>query len=125
MTFKQANHFVLTGKGIDAVVDTTSKSGRPVVSLTVDGLRVDDPLFAITSRGIVVEGTVETVPDSHTLEICLSFPEVNLAEDAVTFAGYAALTKELTSIGGPNLLSGPLHLYELRPLAGAASEVVS
>jgi hypothetical protein len=125
MAFKQANHYVLTGKGIEAVVDPAGIKGRPVVSLTVDGQSIADPSFTVTSRGIVVDGIVEMVPDQHTVEICLTFPEVNLSQDVVTFAGYAALTTALTTIGGPSLIQGPLHLYELRPLAGAASNARS
>jgi hypothetical protein len=125
VAFEQANHYVVTGGGIEAVVDTTSISGRPVVSLTVDGTSIADPSFAVTARGIVVDGVVKTVPDSHTIGICLTIPEVNLSEPVVTFAGYAALTTALTSIGGPALVPGPRHLYELRPVAGTASAVQS
>ena len=125
MAFKQANHYVVTGGGIEAVVDTTSITGRPVVSLTVDGTAIADPSFAVTARGIVVDGIVETIPDSHTISICLTIPEVNLGEPVVAFAGYAALTTALTTIGGPALVSGSLHLYELRPVAGTASAAES
>ena len=125
MAFKQANHYVVTGGGIEAVVDTTSISGRPVASLTVDGTAIADPSFAVTARGIVVDGVVETVPDSHTVGICLTIPEVNLSEPVVTFAGYAALTTALTTIGGTTLVSGSLHVYELRPMAGTASAAES
>ena len=125
MAFKQADHYVVTGAGIEAVIDTTSISGRPVVSLTVDDTSIDDPSFAVTPRGIVVDGIVETVPDLRTVTICLTIPEVNLSESVITFAGYAALTTALTTIGGPSLVPGPVHLYELRPVAGTASAVVS
>jgi hypothetical protein len=67
----------------------------------------------------------ETVPDSHTIGICLTIPEVNLSEPVVTFAGYAALTTAQTTIGGTTLVPGPLHAYELRPVAGTASAVQS
>ena len=43
----------------------------------------------------------------------------------VTFAGFAALTRALTSFDGPRLVAGALHLYELRPVAGTASKVIS
>jgi len=125
MAFDPANHYVLIGKGIDAVVDTASVSGSAVVSLNVDGQQVVDPSFASTQHGLVIEGTVEVVPDSHSIDICLTIPEVNQSEEYVTFTGFAALTNALTSIGGPGLVRGALYLYEIRPVAGTASRVAS
>lgn len=125
MPLEPANHYVISGNGIDAVVDTAGLKGRPVVSLAVDGQPVPDPALTTTSEGFVVDATIEAVPDSHTIEIRLVFPEVNLSEQDVLFSGVAALTRELTSIGGPRLVSGPLQTYELRPVGGRASGVLS
>ncbi len=125
MAFDPANHYVLIGKGIDAVVDTAGMSGTAVISLSVDGHQIEDPSFASTQHGIVIEGTVEVVPDSHSTDIRLTVPEVNQSEEYVIFTGYAVLTTALTSIGGPGLVSGALHLYEIRPVAGTASRVAS
>ena len=44
-----------------------------------------------------------------------------MADEPVTFAGFAALTRALTSFGGPRLVAGALHLYELRPVAGLSA----
>jgi hypothetical protein len=125
VAFDPADHYVLTGMGIDAVVDTDELGGAAVVSLSVDGQQISGPSFTTTQHGIVVDATVESVPDSHSLLIRLTFPEVNVSGDSVTFTGFAALTRALTSIGGPRLVSGALYLYELRPLAGTASRVTS
>ena len=125
MPFEPANHYVISGNGIQAVVDTTGITGEPSVSLSVDGQRVVDPALSNTPEGFVVDATVEQVPDSHTLEIRLVFPEVNLSESDVLFSGVAALTRELTSIGGPSLVAGPLQSYELRPVGGTASGINS
>jgi len=125
MAFDPANHYVLIGKGIDAVVDTAGISGTAVISLSVDGQQIVDPSFASTQHGVVIEGVVEVVPDSHSIVIRLTIPEVNQSEEYVTFTGFAVLTTALTSIGGPGLVPGALHLYEIRPVAGTASRVAS
>jgi hypothetical protein len=125
MAFDPANHYVVIGQGIDAVVDTSDMSGTAAVTLNVDGRQIADPSFASTQHGLVIEGTVKVVPDSHSIDIRLTIPEVNQSEESVTFTGFAALTTALTSIGGPGLVSGALHLYEIRPVAGTASRVAS
>lgn len=96
----------MSGKGIEAVVDAYNITGAPVVSLKVDDRRISNPTLRTTSHGITVSGTVEAVADSHTVEICLTFPEVNLGEAHVTFSGFATLTRALTSIGGQGSLPG-------------------
>ncbi|MGZ4617428.1 MAG: hypothetical protein ACXV5Q_07410 [Frankiaceae bacterium] len=125
MALHPANHYVISGKGIDAVIDTAGISGVPVVSLTVAGRSVTDPTVTTTSQGLVVEAVVDEVPDSHSILIRLTVPEVNVADEPVTFAGFAVLTRALTSFGGPRLVTGVAHLYEIRPVAGTASAVVS
>ena len=125
MALELANHYVISGKGIDAVIDTAGITGVPVVSLTVAGRTVTDPAVTTTSQGLVVEAVVDEVPDSHSIEIRLTVPEVKVADEPVTFAGFATLTRALTSFGGPRLVAGALPLYELRPVAGTASKVIS
>jgi hypothetical protein len=125
MPFEPANHYVISGSGISAVVDTASIAGKPSISLEVDGQSVPDPSLTTTTEGFVVDAVVESVPDSHSLGIRLVFPEVNLSEREAVFAGFAALTRSLTSIGGPALIAGPLQFYELRPVGGTASGVFS
>ena len=100
MALELANHYVISGKGIDAVIDTAGITGEPVVSLSVAGRTVTDPAVTTTSQGLVVEAVVDEVPDSHSIEIRLTVPEVNVADEPVTFAGFAALTRALTSFGG-------------------------
>jgi hypothetical protein len=125
MPFNPANHFVVSGAGIDGTVDIASVSGKGVVSLTVDGRALRDPGLETTREGIVVRAIHEEVPDSHTLVVMVTIPEVNLDSGPQTGAGFAVLTTARTSIGGPRLVSGPLQLFELRPLAVTASIVES
>jgi hypothetical protein len=125
MPFNSANHFVVSGAGIDGAIDIAGVSGEGVVSLTVDGRALRAPSLEMTREGIVVRAIHEEVPDSHTLVVTVTIPQVNLDSEPHTGAGFAALTTARTSIGGPGLVSGPLQLFELRPLAVAASIVES
>ena len=123
MAFDSANHFVVCGAGIDGVIDIAGISGEGVVSFTVDGRALRTPSLDTTRQGIVVTGIHEEVPDSHTLLVTVTIPEVNVDAGPEVCAGFAVLTTARTSIGGPRLVSGPLHLFELRPLAVTASIV--
>lgn len=125
MTFAHANHYEMRGAGVELVVDTSGFGGRPVVSLEVDGTAVPAAMLSQTSHGLVVEGVVEEVEDGDSLLARLHLPWVNLADGVVTVAGFALLTRSRSSIGGPGLVEGPLHLYDLRPLAGTAGVVPS
>jgi hypothetical protein len=126
MSFIAANHFVVSGAGIEGTIDTSGIAGDPVVSLTVDGSELQAPSLAVTGDGVVVRGIHEQVPDDHTVEAVVTVPEVNLDESgSATCAGLAVLVTQRTSIGGPRLVDGPLQEYELRPLAVTASSVSS
>ncbi len=125
MAFNPANHFVVSGAGIDGTIDVSSISGEAMVSLTIDGRALRAPGLEITREGIVVRAIHEEVPDSHTLLVTVIIPQVNLDSEPQMGAGFAVLTTARTSIGGPGLVSGPVQLYELRPLALTASVVES
>ena len=92
-----------------------------MVSLTVDGRALRDPSLEVTREGIVVRAIHEEVPDSHTLVVTVTIPQINLDSEPQTGAGFATVTTTRTSIGGPGLVSGALQLFELRPLAVMAS----
>ena len=125
MAFNPANHLVVSGAGIDGAIDLTSVSGEGVVSLTVDGQALRAPIVETTREGIVVRAIHEEVPDSHTVVVTVTIPQMNLDSEPQTGAGFAVLTTARTSIGGPALVSGPLQLFELRPLAVTASIIES
>ena len=42
---------------------------------------------------------------------------------ATVFAAVGLVTTEFTTIGGPDLVEGPLQLYDVRPVAGTADAV--
>ena len=125
MPFDSANHFDVSGAGIDGAIDLTSLAGNALVSLTVDGRALRDPSLETTREGIVVNAIHEEIPDDHTLLVTLTIPQVNPDSGSQTAAGFAVLTTARTSIGGPGLVPGPLQLFELRPLTVTASIVES
>ncbi|MGE5288265.1 MAG: hypothetical protein ACM3ML_13920 [Micromonosporaceae bacterium] len=125
MAFNPANHLVVSGAGIDGAIDLTSVSGEGAVSLTVDGQALRAPRLETTREGIVVRAIHEEVPDSHTVVVTITIPQMNLDSEPQTGAGFAVLATARTSIGGPALVSGPLQLFELRPLAVTASTIES
>ena len=125
MSIEPANHFVVSGAGIEGVIDLAGISGQLAISLTVDDRPLRNPSLDITTQGIVVQGIHEEIPDDHTLTVVVTIPEVNLESDSAseTCAGFAVLVTARTSIRGPGLVSGPLQLFEFRPLAVTASTV--
>jgi hypothetical protein len=120
-----ARHYTFAGKGLSGVLDLSSISGRPTAFLTVDGHKVNEPTIREENVGIVLRGQVSATPDLESVEIELIIPHVNLPADVHTFAGIAILTTERTSIAGPTLLEGAAQSYELRPVAGQASQSMS
>ena len=53
--------------------------------------------------------------------VTVTIPQVNIDSGTEMGAGVAAPTTARTSIGGLGLVSGPLQLFELRPLTVTAS----
>ena len=84
MPFNSANHFIVSGAGIDGAIDIASVSGEGVVSLTVDGRALRDPCLETTREGIVVRAIHEKVPDSHTLVVTVTIPQINLDSEPQT-----------------------------------------
>ena len=123
MAFQPANHFVVAGKGISALVDPAGLGGQPVVTLEVDGYAVEGASLTETPIGFEVVAVVSATPDLQTVHLRMVLPQVNLDEEPATFVGFAVLATSRTSIGGAGLLEGPIHLYELRPVAGTAAAV--
>lgn len=118
-----ANHYVLAGSGVEGTIDTSSLSGQPAVDVRISGKALVEPQLRHTEHGIEVDGLLDQVPDSHVVNARLLVPQVNVEADAQPFVGVALVTTARTSVGGPALLSGALHRYEVRPIGGTASAV--
>jgi hypothetical protein len=125
MAYAHANHYEAAGHGVEVVVDTSGVGGRPVVRLQVDGNVVTTPTLSETSHGLAVEGVASEVEDGDSVLARIHLPRVNVDGEPAVVAGFALLTRFRSSIGGPALVLGPLHLYDLRPLAGTADLVES
>jgi hypothetical protein len=71
---------------------------------------------------MLITVTLEVVPDLHTLSLTLLVPQINLGDAgaASAFSTLAIMTTHLTSIGGPDLVRGPLQTYEEVTLSGMA-----
>jgi hypothetical protein len=122
MNTRPANHYVLVGS-IDGIVDTPGVGGAPTVDIRIDGNPLKDAELRDGDDGIEVTALAEQVADLRSVHLRLILPRVNVGADAAVVAGVAVLTTELTTVGGPHLVEGPLHLYDVRPVAGTAEAV--
>ncbi|WP_139170104.1 hypothetical protein [Mycolicibacterium fluoranthenivorans] len=122
MNTRPANHYVVVGT-IDGIVDTSGLGGAPTVDIRIDGNPVKEAQLRDSDDGIEVTALVDQDADLRGMRLRLLLPRVNVVADAVVFAGLAVLTTELTTIGGPDLVEGPLHLYDVRPVGGTADAV--
>jgi hypothetical protein len=122
MTTTPANHYVLVGS-IDGIIDTSGPGGQPVVSIRLDGTPLENAELRDGDDGIEVTALVEQVPDLRTVRLRLIIPRVNVVTGATPFSGVALIITGLTTIGGPQLVEGPLQLYDVRPVAGTAEAV--
>jgi hypothetical protein len=122
MNTRPANHYVVVGT-IDGIVDTSGLTGAPVVDIRLDGKPIENAQLHDCDDGIEVTALVEQVADLRSVRLRLILPKVNVGADATPFAAVAVLTTELTTIAGPDLVEGPLHFYEVRPVGGTADAV--
>jgi hypothetical protein len=124
MATSEANHYVLEGGGVTGTVDTTSFGGAPQLNVEVDGTSLQDPTLEETARGLEVTGVLSVIPDDRTVSATVFLPRVNIGDaPSVAFSGIALVTTALQSFGGPNLVSGAVHSYAVRPVAGTAQSV--
>jgi len=120
--FPPANHYELDGV-VTGTVDTSSISGKPVVSLQIGDVPVAHAELRSTPAGLQVDATLDARPDLDARLAVILLPVVNVEDTPVTFTGIALVVTARTSIGGPNLVRGVVHSYEIHPLAGQASVV--
>jgi hypothetical protein len=116
--------FELRGGGIKVTYSTTSFDGKPQltyedqkVSLTFQGEEIRS---LDTEIGLQITVTLGQVPDLQTVTLTLILPVINLQGNEGRFQTQAIITTHRTSIGGPDLVKGPLQLYRVRPLRGIA-----
>lgn len=135
-TAAKPNLYSLGADGVDIAYSTSSVDGMPTFAFTsalegIDARASGDeigiePLFAGGwPFGSMVSIYVDAAPDAWARSITLVLPEINLdAGREAPFTTFAILTRHLTTIGGPALVSGQLQEYELISLHGTAAMVV-
>jgi hypothetical protein len=124
----EPNLFELRGGGIKVTYSTSSLDGKPrltyedqKISLTFQGEEIRS---MDTEIGLQLTVTLEQVPDLQTVTLTLILPTINLQGNEGRFRTQAIITTHRTSIGGPDLVKGPLQLYRVKPLRGIARVVV-
>jgi hypothetical protein len=123
---EEANHFVFEGKGVSGSVDTTSITGQPIASVTVDGVEGSDAVIETWRLGLTATMHLDGSPDLFTRSVTVVVPQVNVdGTDGEAFEGLAIVVRRRTSIGGPGLVQGAIETYDVRTVNGTASSVRS
>ena len=124
------NLFTFTGRrdGIQIVFSETGLTGQPGFSYHDETRDVSatGPEIAVETGplGRLVTITLESVPDLHTITATLVLPDLGgLSRPTTTFRTFVVLTTNRTSIGGPNLVTGPIQLYTVVRGDGTAQGV--
>lgn len=123
MELLRANHYEVSGSGIDAAVTTTGVGGDPVVQVTLHGRPLDGARLSEAPEGLEVTALVEVVADESTTSLRLVLPDANVGDDRQPVDGFAVITTARSSLGGSPLVHGPLQRYDLRTVTGWASAV--
>ena len=118
---EQANHFTLAGDGIEGGLDTTSLTGAPIGSITVDGHQGSEFEFSTCPEGLVARFHLSKIADGPGSAAMVLLPETYIDDDSAEFEGLVIVTTSADSIGGPSLLHGPVQRYAARTVSGTAS----
>jgi hypothetical protein len=119
--FTPANSYWFADKGVRANVSTTSISGQPQASITVDGDDLRDVEFKEEETRLTVRGLLSAIPDSETTSAELLLPIVQLQHGAVKARALLIVRKQRTNVGGTPLVEGPLETLRTRKIAGRAA----
>ena len=124
----EPNDYELSCDGVTLTYSTTSFDGSPRLSFREGGRALDFSGEEIgtlaTKLGTEVTVTLEVISDDRTVTLTLLVPAINLGEGPdIEFATVAIETTNLTTIGGPALITGPLQTYRVIELNGTAKRV--
>lgn len=122
---EQANHFTFAGDGIVGGLDTTSFTGAPIGSITVDGLDGSQFEFSTTPEGLVARFQLSKIAGGPGTSAMVLLPQTYVESDTAAIDGLVIVTTSADSIGGPSLLTGPVQRYAARTVSGTASMVMS
>jgi len=130
MANKDANLFELWGRGIHINFSTNGIDGKPRMHYQAYGEEKhfvgDEIRVGESELGREVTVTLEAIPDLKTTTFTVLIPKVNIGDDSprVRFCTVGVHADHFTSIGGPNLVRGPLAAYDGTDLHGIAQSVV-
>lgn len=122
---QNANHFAFEGPGLSGVVATSSLTGKPTGTITVDGKQSSELMVEPGSPGWIGSTSVETVPDAYSRSVTLILPNVHVRDAGQPFGGLAIIVTHRSSLAGPGLVEGALEGYQVREVSGTASFVHS
>ncbi len=126
----QANQYEFASPAVSVFYSPSSFGGeaqlryilgaRNPLDFSGDEIRVEQ-----TEIGQLVSVTVAQVPDLKTVTMSLVIPDINLdAGEPTLFESRIIFTTNHTTIGGPDLVKGPLQTYWVPGAIGQASSVV-
>jgi len=122
------NLFELKGPGIEVTYSASSFSGQPILTYKDKKLNLtfygEDIRHLESDIGLELTVLLEELPDLHTVTFTLLLPKINLDGTECPFRTYGTMTTHKTSIGGPDLVKGPLQIYRVKALKGIARLVV-
>jgi hypothetical protein len=123
----EPNLYELAGRRVQITYATTSFTGEPRLSYRSPTQSLEfrgDEIRAIrTEIGQQITVTLREVPDLKTVTLTLLIPDINLERGTGLFETKAIITTHRTTIGGPDLVQGPIQSYDTQDLFGRASEV--
>lgn len=124
------NLFTFTGRrdDIQIVYSETSLTGEARFDYHDDARDVSAQGEEIAVErgplGRLVTVTLESIPDLHTVTVTLVLPDLGGSSRPITpFRTFVVLTTNRTSIGGPDLVTGPIQLYRVVRGDGTAQQV--
>ena len=98
--------------------------GRATIRRTFGSL--DTYNYRLYFFGQMVSVTIKSVPDLRTDTFTIVIPPINAKDDEqVRFRAVGIYSVHHTSIGGPDLVRGPLITYDSEDMVGVARTVVS
>jgi hypothetical protein len=128
LTREEPNVFELRSGNIKITYSTTSLNGQPLFTykerrqtLTFHGEQIRQSDSEI-GRQITV--TIEQIPDLRTVTFTLLLPDIHLDATETRFRTVGITTITRTSIGGPDLVKGPIQTYLPRVFWGTARQVI-
>ena len=127
-TREEPNLFELRSGNIKITYSTSSFSGQPLftykyrrqtLTFQGEGIRRSD-----SEIGRQITVTIEQIPDFQTVTFTLLLPDINLEGTETPFRTVGITTITRTSIGGPDLVKGPIQTYLPRIFRGTAHQVI-